>query len=248
MLEMTARLNPPKDTRFVTLTWSDDVMPSDTREVQRQLKVLFMRLRRASETVSAVWRIELKARKSGRYTGAVVPHVHMLVFNAGDISLPSERYAPDGWFHEAWSEITGHKALQDTGQVFYDIKTDDVMLNGSRQVMYYVSKYAAKIEGTASPLVNGPYQHAGRFWGVVQANCLPWAESVQITVKNARKAYFELRRACARHWEGVNRTRPVSSWSLFVGNVDRWHTLIEQLVLEDDEIMTQEVVVVYNGQ
>jgi len=30
--------------------------------------------------------------------------------------------------------------------------------------------------------------------------------------------------------------------------VDRWHTLIEQLVLEDDEIMTQEVVVVYNGQ
>lgn len=246
MIETVSRINPPKDTRFVTLTWSDDVMPADTREVQRQLKVLFQRMRRASESMSAVWRIELKARQSGRLIGVVVPHVHMLVFNAGDLALPSERYAYDGWFYDNWMDITGHQQLVDSGVVDYGIKTDDVMLNGSRQVMYYVSKYAAKMDEQASPLVNAPYQHTGRFWGVVQAEAIPWAECIQITVKNARKAYFQLRRACQKRWSGVSRNRPVTSWTMFVSNTEQWHELIFQLVLDDDSDMVLKPVLVYN--
>lgn len=246
MLELVARLQCPADTRFVTLTWSDMTMPADTKEVQRQLKVLFMRLRRVSEDVSALWRIELKDRKSGMFFGAVVPHVHMLIFNAGDLALPSKRHAYDGWINDQWKDITGHDEFRKAGIVEGGIRTDDVMLNGNRQTMYYVSKYAAKLDGACTTLVNAPYQHSGRFWGVVQASKLPWADCTQITVKNARKGYFNLRRACHKYWSGVRRPGHVSSWTMFICSAQRWHSLLLEIVLDDDDDMVVKPVIVYN--
>jgi hypothetical protein len=78
---------------FVTLTLPDDVFDDSCTTFAKTAKLcldaLLKRLRRVCPSATGFWRIEWKARKSGRYEGKLFPHFHLLLWG-----LP-QRYHSD---------------------------------------------------------------------------------------------------------------------------------------------------------
>jgi len=138
---------------FVTLTFSGTPKPA---EAKAALKRLLMRWSRAYPKASAVWRMEFQDR------GAV--HFHLICFN-----LP---YIPQFELQQIWTDCTGED------RSIVDIRKIKTM----RGVMYYCSKYVAKLPGgaAATSLDCAPYQHdqtsesVGRFWGYWQKATIPF--------------------------------------------------------------------------
>lgn len=157
-INLLSRLDPDGcQSKFLTLTYSG--VPAHDR-AKRDLQTFIKRLRRRFPQMSAFWRAELQKR------GAA--HFHLIIFNMGWIFQRILR--------AMWMAVTG----EDKSGVF--IK----QLHGKRQVMYYVSKYVAKIEKAGVPvtddtlLVKGSYLTAtpkweGRHWGVINRENLPFA-------------------------------------------------------------------------
>jgi hypothetical protein len=77
---------------FVTLTLPDDCfddcVTSFAKKAKDYLDVLLKRLNRACAPSCGFWRIEWKARKSGKHEGKMFPHFHLLVWG-----LPQRRIA-----------------------------------------------------------------------------------------------------------------------------------------------------------
>lgn len=154
LIDLTARLDTENVRKtFLTLTFSD--MP-DANQAKAALKRFTMRLRRAFPNFSAIWRLERQER------GAI--HFHLICFN-----LP---YIPQKTLQKTWEECTGE------ARSIIHIK----LLNSSRAVMNYVSKYIAKpLESEGFTSLDEPtYQHAdGRHWGYVNKEKLPMAEKYE---------------------------------------------------------------------
>jgi hypothetical protein len=92
--------------QFLTMTLPDDVFCDDVGEFAKRAKGWLdsfeKRLLRVCPGACGFWRIEWKARKSGRYEGKLFPHFHLLVWG-----LP-ERQLSEEWFEETWGEQGGH--------------------------------------------------------------------------------------------------------------------------------------------
>jgi hypothetical protein len=69
---------------FVTLTLPDDCFEDDVSKFAKvaklHLDVLLKRLHRACDSACGFWRIEWKARKSGKHEGKLFPHFHLLIW------------------------------------------------------------------------------------------------------------------------------------------------------------------------
>lgn len=152
LIDLAARLDTDNVRKtFLTLTFSGSPEPDKAKVA---LKRFTMRLRRAYPNFSAIWRLERQER------GAI--HFHLICF-----SLP---YIPQRELQSVWEKCT------DEDRSILHIK----LLNSSRAVMNYVSKYIAKGEdGSVFPSLDKPtYQHAtGRHWGYVNKESLPMAAS-----------------------------------------------------------------------
>jgi len=85
---------------FVTLTLPDEAFQDSVADFSKTAKlhldVLLKRLRRACRSACGFWRIEWKARKSGKHEGKLVPHFHLLIWGlpTREISAGFESFVP----------------------------------------------------------------------------------------------------------------------------------------------------------
>lgn len=92
---------------FVTLTLPDDSFDDSVTSFAKTAKVcldnLLKRLRRVCPSACGLWRIEWKARKSGKYEGKLFPHFHLLLWGVPQRSI--------GWFEEVEEDASGYREI-----------------------------------------------------------------------------------------------------------------------------------------
>lgn len=149
---------------FLTLTFSGIPTP---KEAKRALKQFRMRLARKFPGASAVWRMEFQER------GAI--HFHLIIF-----AMP---FWPQRDIQHCWEECTHEE------KSIVHINA----LRSRRKVLYYASKYIAKVEkgDSTTSLDLSPYQHTqepesiGRVWGWINYEALPLADKHVIVIADA---------------------------------------------------------------
>lgn len=187
--------------KYITLTAQKMIGP---KQFKAHMRALFERIRRAHPGASAIWKIEPQER------GAC--HAHLLVFG-----MP---YVKQADLHEAWTEIIG-------GQGTFHIKA---LNGGKKQILYYVSKYVAKVvppslvEGTKPHAEGDGWENPGRWWGVHNADALPYAPLIQMSQLPTR-AYYMFRRSAARKSRHV--LRGGRGFILFVDDIAQWMKLLQ---------------------
>lgn len=213
LLKLFGRLRDSSLPLFLTLTLPDGVAHDGEALKDKYLRRFLARLRRRFHGAALVWRMEVKARKSGEQIGEQVPHVHAVLW--GVPMAPGLRK----WVSLAWYEAVGSgdpKHLRAGTQV--------QAARSSRQVKGYASKlYAAKADDCELA------EH-GRAWGIFARDRLPWAEAVMryltagelVRFLRILRGYF---RAAVRRRKGKRpKARPGMGWC-FVGDSGRWAEL-----------------------
>lgn len=142
---------------FLTLTFPDQISIRSNRDISLFRQVFWRRLEKyCGHHVPALWRVEWQVRKTGRKKNYVVPHIHILTFK--------EHYLPYREVNRWWKE---------TIHVDDYVRTEVKGMSSTRQVGYYVSKYAAKVDCS---LVNDAYRNSipfGRQWGIFRKSLVP---------------------------------------------------------------------------
>lgn len=153
---------------FVTLTYPGEYS-EDPRQWKKNLRAFLARLKRKYPLASAVWKLEFQKR------GA--PHYHLLVWGVEWIELLC--FVPGAWYQVVGSGDERH----------FRAGTQVSKVRSWRGVMAYASKYLGKLGSV-------PTDEPGRFWGVFNAEAIPWAEMVDyaVTDKEAVKVLRLLRR------------------------------------------------------
>lgn len=153
MLERLAMTRNVNNAYFVTLTYPGRFIRTP-KIVKRDLAVLRKAMTRRWPTHGAIWRLELKTRKSGESAGQLVPHFHILIFNVEARSVPLLRQ----WIRHTWTRIV---IESDEGKL---LRTQAEIVKSRRHAASYVSKYAAKDE---DDLIDTTSQLElwGRRWG-----------------------------------------------------------------------------------
>jgi hypothetical protein len=160
---------------FMTTTWRDEVGRPDKHELTRVRSAFQKAIERmAGCGLPGIWRVEWKKRKSGRYVGQVMPHVHVIYFK-----IP---YLDKIDITAAWARAIGWK-----GQVSCKVKG----VKNLRMTLSYVSKYIAKIDDLSnldivSYLARIP---AGRAWGIYRKDLMPMADRTLIRVLPGQLVY-----------------------------------------------------------
>jgi len=179
---------------FVTLTFPD-LFPTQA-EAKRKLDNLFKRWKRKWPKTSAIWRMELKDRKSGKSAGQVAPHFHLLVWGHFD----KETAAKD------WFEVNGESQ-------YAHLKhgTDAEQLESWKGAVHYCAKYVAKSDDD--------FQSEGRIWGAHNKAALPVDEPVKVPL-SPRQA-FAFKRLVRRYVRAATGKR-ISPHSIFTCDPQKW--------------------------
>jgi hypothetical protein len=199
LITLMKQLAPRGRVKFITLTYQ--AIPS-TKDAKKNLRAFIERLRRINPGVSGIWRIEYQQR------GAA--HFHMLLFD-----LP---YIPKEKIQEMWGQIINESTP------FTRIE----QVRSKRHAMSYVSKYIAKLSAPAEPenetedgsgFISVPYLHAGRWWGFINKDLLPYAiELLQTIFKSDYKAFHDMLRGMRRFW----RVKTLSNFDFFTSDAYKW--------------------------
>lgn len=184
LMRRLARMNAKKAV-FMTLTYPAEF--PGPRVAYTHLRAFLERFRRAAPKASAVWRLEYQKR------GA--PHYHIIWYGLPYIKWETVRK----W----WAEIID--AYVDDWLPRVELK----MIWSARQLMYYVSKYVAKLPSPASGedgyFIDVPYPHVGRFWGIHNKGELPYAARVFIRLSGlSEREFLAMKRVLANEWAGLN--------------------------------------------
>jgi len=227
LLDMTASLDLQDAVSsfpiiFVTLTYGQKF--PEAEDAKRHLDNFKKRLVRFAPECSGLWRLEFQKR------GA--PHFHFILFNLP--FLPMDELAR--W----WGEIIGLE--------FWDTSQDEPRppftrieaLKNPRKVFSYVSKYVAKMPDTPTNALetersdcgfnNVPYFTAedwtGRFWGILNRKCLPFAELFETESECdevVERAFFQFRRLMAHKWDAANHFGKHKGATIYVWvGADSW--------------------------
>jgi len=160
-IAMTRKIMMPV---FVTLTYPG-AWAEDPKIWKRDLRVFWMRIKRAYPAAAAIWKLEFQKR------GA--PHFHLLVWGVKYAHLVLS-------VSKLWYEVVGSG---DDRHLRAGTRVENV--RDWRGVMAYASKYLGKLESV-------PTNEPGRFWGVMSADCIPWADLVTCSLTD-REAYQFIR-------------------------------------------------------
>jgi hypothetical protein len=146
--------------RFVTLTYPDDKWGIEYAERVDQRNAFHQKAERHfGKKLACIWRIEWEERKSGRYTGNLAPHFHLMIL--GVDRLGQTRC----W--RWWNEIVG-------GGVSWKAINSRKIYNVDG-VGRYLSKYVAKHKALdVSTYVNSGIKF-GRHWGIRRPELIPMA-------------------------------------------------------------------------
>ena len=192
MLKAMAKIRNVDCGRFITLTYPDSVAFSDgfaPAQVKRDLSALRKRIARDYPQAGGIWRIEFKARKSGKNMGKIAPHVHILLFGVSeDMSILRE------YFRKAWFEVA-HNGDENKGRAGTQIDP----VKSRRHATYYVSKYLAKPDDSDDEerKLVAEYiddHEIGRWWAVF--GNVDQSEAVTLTL--TYQEFIELRRLTSR--------------------------------------------------
>lgn len=169
---------------FLTLTTRLHLHP---RVFKRFAQLLFKRISRKYPRLAIIWRLEFQKR------GA--PHLHCVLYNAPWIDRK--------WLISAWG------VLIDQVNPVVDVRR----VKGHRQLTSYVSKYVAKIGdstlldiGTKNAATFGTWAGmkvtVGRFWGVWNADCLPYDVLDEARVPLGG-SWWMIRRYCQKFYDHI---------------------------------------------
>lgn len=114
--------------------------------------------------VGAIWRVEWQERKSGRYTGMYLPHIHLLVF--------TDAFLPHAEVNRWWKTAIGWGGF---------VHTDVRSAKGSRMVAMYIAKYIGKVDPSTSLGIRTYLENGGRHWGYRYRSNIPRAEQLIFT-------------------------------------------------------------------
>jgi hypothetical protein len=212
LIRKLARLTPT-NTKFVTLTYPDASVSA--QDAKKHLRAFLERIRRKYPKTSAVWRLEFQQRGT--------PHFHLLMFN-----LP---YVPFIELREMWRGVIG---LAASSPLFVRIE----LVRSARGVMRYASKYLAKEtpspeQGTAL-LDYDAYLHAGRVWGVFNAQNLPLAVQFFATVVvTAMRNFWDAKRLMRHFFARLAKER-FAGGCIFAGDTFRLACEVERLLCRAD--------------
>lgn len=229
LLQKMAALKSQKLTGvFLTLTYGQSF--PDPREAKRHLDNFLKRLRRKHENVSGFWRLEFQQR------GA--PHFHLILFG-----LP---FVPKEELQNAWGAVVGMEFWDTSSYPFRPPFTRVEFLASHSHASRYVAKYVAKSDGAdggfnvAAYLTDDGYfihpvtgevcESIGRWWGVINAAGLPFADLVEIFADGfGTKALETLKRAMAATRWRIN-TENRFGWFSFEDNPYIWADYFEELL------------------
>lgn len=162
MLRLIAKLEQTRKPFWMDLTYPDEFFNErmDGKMLKEShLKKFYQRLEYAFPEVAVIWKLEYKARKSGKHVGTMFPHFHMLVWGLHEENLYDLRQL----VAKMWWEVCGK--LSDD---HLEAGTSVSRIKSYRGVFFYASKYMSKeVEDAVSEV--------GRWWGVKGRENLPEA-------------------------------------------------------------------------
>lgn len=138
---------------LVTLTYPDSHAERTPKERTRD-RTRFLRdvENHLGRDVACLWRLEYKFRKSGKLTGRVVPHFHLIILGC--------KYLDKKVVRKLWRSILHVKG---------PLATDVRLKRKARNSALYAAKYTAK-EDPLGALDNVSYLHSdGRAWGLTRS-------------------------------------------------------------------------------
>lgn len=155
---------------FLSLNYSDDVIPPSPHQAKADLRAFVKRLERiCSQPFGGVWVIEYRERQSGQFVGQAVPHFHILLY--GLQFLPWQVIASawvKGFAYPSEEAREAHRLHCSAIKAVWSAK-------GAARYLGKVAKYLSKGEHV------GP-ERIGRRWGVIGRDVIPWAELVSVTI------------------------------------------------------------------
>jgi len=170
LFKITNRLDFSKAGRstFLTSTWVDKLGRPDPAEITRARSAFQKSIERMSGCqLPGLWRVEWAVRKTGRYTGKYMPHIHVIYFR-----IP---FLPIKEVEKVWARAIGWAREVDLSM----IEITDI-----RKCLNYVSKYIAKLDVFSRldiPSYLAAHQR-GRKWGCYRKQRLPLAERTWLRV------------------------------------------------------------------
>jgi len=162
MLRLIAKLEQTRKPLWMDLTYPDEFFNErmDGKLLKEShLKKFFQRLQYVYPEVAVIWKLEYKARKSGKHVGAMFPHFHMLVWGLHDENLYDLRQL----VARMWWEVCGKLSAK-----HLEAGTSVSRIKSYRGVFWYASKYMSKE-------VEEEVSEVGRWWGVKGREKLPEA-------------------------------------------------------------------------
>lgn len=153
---------------FLTLTYPDK-FSSDTLVWKAHFEAFRRRFERKYPQYRAIWRLEIKQRKSGTNKGQDAPHFHLMIFtnNSEEPNISTEFVSSHGRSHEkavsplskdvekwasaAWTAIVDGDSDHSEHGAFA------VAVRNRRHAYKYISKYVAKMDDDTHAV--------GRRWG-----------------------------------------------------------------------------------
>lgn len=145
---------------MITLTYPDN-RKDRTYQERTTDRTLFLKAieKNLGRKVSALWRTEWKARKSGKAKGQIAPHLHLVMLG--------EPFICQRFVRQVWRKI-----LKVTGPLATHVSPT---ADGEHSAKY-ASKYAAK--ETVSALDNVAYLELsmGRAWGLTRKSAVPFCK------------------------------------------------------------------------
>jgi hypothetical protein len=182
--------------QFVTLTFPD-FFPTQ-EDAKRLLDNLFKRWKRRWPKVSAIWRMEVKDRKSGSNKGQVAPHFHLLVWGGIDMAQASKD----------WFEVNG-----ESDYAHLKHGTDGQALKSWKGAVFYCAKYCAKKDDGA--------QTDGRIWGIHNRAAFPADREPRTILCTVREA-CRFRRLVRHYVRASTGRRKCGPLTLYTSNPERW--------------------------
>jgi len=192
MMELVAKQREGVPKSFVTLTYPDEklfgaggVVLSWSDDWKRDIEILRKRIERKFPRFLALWRLELQDRKSGQYIGRQAPHFHLLVWDYYPDTSVNDNEDFQEWLSRTWFEIIGSDLDKHREHGVHISK-----VRSTRHAMFYVSKYAAKLEEGS-----GKFTPIGRRWGRIGK--FDTTPSIEVTLSDQQLIQF---RRMIRKW------------------------------------------------
>lgn len=157
---------------FITLTYPDSCHSyTCKRRSQDRAHFALSLERQLCVKLPIIWRTEFEERKSGKYTGMVAPHHHLMVkFDAVIFGRMVKNL---------WGNVIGYKGD--------DLQTKTKKIKGA----FGCAKYLAAYVGKYKPLDIGAYHNSpfefGRQWGVLHPSLIPLLASERFELTSQQK-------------------------------------------------------------